>query len=201
LCDEAGEQLREAVKAGELESRGRGPALRIRRGSFDAWLGRRGSPRPGWADRYEVRPDAEQPRVDADRRTLALLREALTEPPLLGLLGDELPGPKQTLSGLIDLLQQGLAQSIASGWREVRAIELVVDDVASEFAGEDALKPFFRADLDWCKQRLCQISEHLRRSGVAVDLRESGATDIEETWLLVRRVEAQTQGGTRSASS
>jgi hypothetical protein len=160
------------VKAGELEGRGRGQALRIRRGSFDAWLGRTGSPRPGWADRYEVWPDVEQPRVDADRRTLALLREVLTETPLLRLLAPASVGEPPTLEGLADALQQSLSRSVVTGWQEVRAMELVVDDVAAEFGGEDALKPYFRGDLDASKRMLSQMARELSLLGSHVELPE-----------------------------
>ena len=71
LTAEAEREIRQAAKAGELESRGPGKALEVRAASFDAWAGRPLTLRPEWADGYEVLPDdrAIQGKLHATRWT------------------------------------------------------------------------------------------------------------------------------------
>jgi hypothetical protein len=134
--------LRDAVKAGELEGKGRGTTLRIRRGSYDDWMHQPGILRPEWADKYEVRPDSDERRTQADRRTLDILRDALSGASLLRLLGVEAATDQDcTLAVLVDRVGQGLAQGVGQTWQELRGVEIVVDEVAGEFeAGPDDLE-------------------------------------------------------------
>ncbi len=55
LVGGAAARLLAAASAGDLEAKGSGKALRIKRASFDAWLGRAVTPYPDWARGYDIR--------------------------------------------------------------------------------------------------------------------------------------------------
>ena len=69
--------------------------------------------------------------MEQDHRTLEHLRRALAGAPLAG--SDDGPG----LDQLVEALEARLGGLIPLRWRDVRAAEVVLDEVAREFEGED----------------------------------------------------------------
>jgi hypothetical protein len=82
LCKDAGHRLLVAALGGDLDSRGKAANLSIRRGSFEAWLGRQPKAHPEWAPAYEVVPDDRWAQAAADRKTLAHLKDAIERSPM-----------------------------------------------------------------------------------------------------------------------
>ncbi len=69
-------------------------------------------------------------------------------------------------------------------WRELRAAEIVVAEVAEEFDGEDPLDPEVRLMLDGCHAELLDVREQIERYTGAL------AQEEPEEELLVRLREA-----------
>ncbi len=131
LAHDAADRLLNAASAGDLEAKGSGKAMRIKRASFDAWLGRADTPDPEWAGGYDVRPDDESARVDGDRKSLAHLQLALEKPVT------DRSGGRTSLSTVIEGHIAALQAGIQMRWEDVRALEIVIDEIAAEFGGED----------------------------------------------------------------
>src|SRR5581483_8729343 len=130
-------------------------------------------PRCQWAAAYEVRADAEAPSVKQDHRTLEHLRRALAGAPLSG--GGDGPG----LGQLVEALEARLRGLIPLRWRDVRAAEVVLEEVAREFGGEDPLKPAARGALTEAKRALQEYAASLERDGYVLELPEPTAEDLD----------------------
>ena len=91
----------------------------------------------------------------------------------------------------IDWLLRSLVTAIKTGteqnWRELRAIDMAVEEVAEEFGGEDPLRADGRALLDEGKARCRQLHEDIRFFVEPFELPEPGEADVE----LVRRLIAR----------
>ena len=115
---DAEQVIRTAVEAGELEARGAGKKLAVRRASFDAWLGRPVTVYPTWASAYEVLPDDREVHVEADRNTLRHLRRTVEESPIPAEVLRPGPG-KSNLTVLIEAMEQHLERGLQMRWAEV----------------------------------------------------------------------------------
>jgi hypothetical protein len=173
LCREGADEVRAAVAAGEVEARGRGSSLRVRQGSLDAWLGRPLRPYPEWAGGYEVRPDSEADLVEQDRQTLGHLRRTTTD-----LTFAEVEGERFGLSTMIEGLEKRLRNVLPLRWRDARTAEVVLDQIAAEFGGEDPLKPATREALEAAKATLRGCADYFKRLGPEVELREPTEEDL-----------------------
>ena len=75
-----------------------------------------------------------------------------------------------------DEAMAALAESLKEGvpwcWQEVRAAEVVLEEVAQEFDGEDPLVPAVRRILDKTRQDLIDLKPLLRFVDVEVELPE-----------------------------
>ena len=54
-------------------------------------------------------------------------------------------------------------------WEEIRAIEVVVEEVAAELGGEDPLKPIFQERLERSKADLTYLNQFLEVQDAAVE--------------------------------
>lgn len=66
-------------------------------------------------------------------------------------------------SGLVRELLRAIRDGLDSDWRELRAIEIVLDEVAEEFAGEDPLRTDSRELLDGAKATCLRLYEDVSR--------------------------------------
>lgn len=160
LSDAAADEIREA--AGEMETKGKGASLRIKRSSYSRWLGQPVKPRPEWAAEYQVLPDEEWFPVAVNNRSLQHLRQALQTIPLDRIV--EAPA-ERGLGRLIDALATKQQRSLEMRWSELCALEVVLAEMSEHFNGEDVLRPVFRERIDWAKDtikrliRLCSVCD------------------------------------------
>lgn len=174
LCERAEADLRGAVKSGELVSKGGGKSLRIRRDSFEAWFQQPMEEYPDWAAYFRVVPDAELEKARSARRSLATLRNLLDSTPL-----EEHSPEAHTLAETIEVLEQSATTSLRVRWQEIRAAEILVGEVAANFAGEDPLKPFNRARLDEARKKLEWLSPQLHVYLKDLTLEEPSPEDVD----------------------
>ncbi len=139
-------QLRDLVREGEMEGRGRGKDLQVRVGSFCENSCLPVTVLPEWGCGYEAYADAEAVTVERGRWARARLRESIARTPV----------------GLVEGLSEALPGDLLGLWKELQALNVVLDEVAKEFDGEDVLKPKPRADLDRVKQDLLKAHTVVR---------------------------------------
>lgn len=180
LRGEAEARLRTAASTGAVDTKGRGAALRVRSGSLDAWLGRAPTVMPEWAGGYDVRPDDRAASVAADLTTLKNLRQSIDQAPF------QRRDAGISLSSTIAELEEAMMVSIAVRWLEILETEIVVDEVAGDFGGEDPLKPILRTALETSKQSLKHLHEALEAFGKVLVLPEVRPEGLEEMRLFVR---------------
>jgi hypothetical protein len=75
-------------------------------------------------------------------------------------------------------LKETLTDGIAQYWRQVRAVEAVVEEAREEFGGEDPCMPLIRSKLDEAKALLEEMHERLDELGVATELPEISDEDL-----------------------
>ncbi len=184
LRGEADAEIRRAAAAGELVSKGKGKDLRVRSGSFDTWLGREPVAYPTWAGGFEVRPD-DDPRVEADQRNLEHLQKALTQTPLARMVEGELPADEDSVSDLAELLEESMKRAVVQAWQELRAVEVVLDEAAAEFDGEDPLRPRLRQDLDQARETLQKLRAYLWHRDESYELAEPGEEELDAARRLI----------------
>jgi hypothetical protein len=85
---------------------------------------------------------------------------------------------EQQWSRIEVVLKESLADGIAENWRQVRAVEAVVEEAREEFGGEDPWVPFLRSKLDEAKTLLEEMHERLDELGVATELPELSDADL-----------------------
>jgi hypothetical protein len=88
----------------------------------------------------------------------------------------------------ISALRDSTADQVLSCWVQLRTVEIVLDEWASEFGGIDPLKPAFRDELNEAKQDLATLQEHLRWLQIDVALRDPRQAEIDEMtqWIKSR---------------
>jgi hypothetical protein len=85
---------------------------------------------------------------------------------------------EQRWSGIETVLKETLAEGIAENWRQVRAVEAVVEEAKEEFGGEDPCVPFIRSKLDEAKALLEEMHERLDELGIETELPEINDADL-----------------------
>ena len=166
-------ELSRLVSDGVLEAKGKGKALRISSRSFYGWLGREVPVLPEWGAGYDVRPDGEAERVAQERGRRASVRHRLEE-----ILTDDDKAPwwTQASKRLTEVIEAGLK----ANWPELRALEIVLDEVAEEFGGEDVLKPRLRQDLEETKQKALDLHTAVQDWAGPFELPEPDAEAVEQ---------------------
>ena len=185
ILAECEQQIREAVKAGELDARDAGKKLAVKRGAFDAWLGRPVTVYPEWAAAYEVLPDDRVAHVEADRQTLRHLRRAIEESPLPTDIIK--PNEGSNLDVLIAAMEHNLEKMLLSRWEELVAAEHVIDQIAAEFSGEDPLKPRSREGLLAAKRLAEKLAGELKAMGRPLELGEVDEAEVQALRAMVER--------------
>ncbi len=88
-------------------------------------------------------------------------------------------GMEQRWSRIEATLTETLVDGIAQYWRQVKAVEAVVEEARKEFGGEDPCVPFIRSKLDEAKAQLEEIHGRLQELGVATELPEISDEDLK----------------------
>ena len=188
------EELREHIKAGRLSARGRGRSIKVRAGDFEDFFGKTSGAAPEELLAYHVVPD-----VQADE----VARERSFQKGLQSLL--DWRSPEDGSGGLDKLegLDKGLAGTICAGivacWIELKAAEVVIEEISSEFGGVDPLKPRIREELVETLGALPRLRDYLSELHVEIDggLPEPTDEDIELTRELARRRAPEFRRSTR----
>jgi len=82
-------------------------------------------------------------------------------------------------------LRESLREAVPWCWQEVRAVEMVLEEVAAEF-GEDPLLPLVREVLDKTRQDLAELHVLLEFVDAEIDLPEPDQERVEflrQRWL------------------
>ena len=96
-------------------------------------------------------------------------------------------GGRGELQAMIDARAVEMATYVQFFWGEVRAIELVVEEVAAELGGEDPLKPLFREMLVYSKAGLTYLNQILEGVGGAVEFQEPDEASLTDLRARVER--------------
>ena len=76
-------------------------------------------------------------------------------------------------------LTETLVDGIPNYWRQVKAVEAVIEEARKEFGGEDPCVPFIRSKLDEAKAQLEEIHGRLQELAVATELPEISDEDLK----------------------
>jgi hypothetical protein len=111
----------------------------------------------------------------------------------LALMAEE-AGPKngrrESEARVMDLLPERLPQAVvsqaATTWKELRTIEIVTEEIAEEFAGEEPLRPVHADSLARSKGRLVALRELVGE----FEMSDPPAEDLEELRKGIRKWQA-----------
>jgi hypothetical protein len=112
------------------------------------------------------------------------LRSSWFQTALLWGLAEREPERAEELS---ERLRSQLAVNIALRWRELRALEAVLDEIAGELEGEDPLHPEARARLGETRQRLLALHETVAGYREACELRAPEPAEVAAVRELTRK--------------
>jgi hypothetical protein len=171
-------ELSRLVEDGVLDGRHSGRRLLINNGSFWDWLGEPVPLFPDWGKGYDVLPDDQMERVKSLKKERLHAQEAISRSPtspLLELLEEKLgrrvTDRQERWDEAMAALRQSLREGVPWCWQELRALEMVLDEVAEEF-GEDPLLPPVREVLDKTHKDLVDLHSSLPHVDAEVDLPE-----------------------------
>ena len=182
--------LSAAIKAGELKAQGKGRGLRIRYGDLCDWRGDTVPLIPEWGYEVEVLPDDEHEEVDRRRTHLASARRVLQRSPsFLASLGppdehlsEDAAGANRVALGLVTTLQEELPAL----WRDVRALELCIEEVRERLGGEDPPDEAVRNAIETAKVTIEELVEGLAGCDVPVELNEPEEAALDRLRELLK---------------
>ena len=192
LLAEKKRELTRLVEEGTLAGRRSGRRLLVNNGSFYDWLGEPVPVCPDWGNGYDVLPDDQAERVERLKKERLDAQEAISwspTSPLLELLEEKLgrrvTDRQERWDEAMAALRQSLREGILWCWQELRAVEIVLDEVAEEL-GEDPLLPPVRQVLNKTHQDLVELHPLLSFVDVEVELPEPDEERVEflrQRWL------------------
>jgi hypothetical protein len=161
-----GEKEREIarlVDQGVLVGNRKGRRLYVNTGSFYDWLGKPVPVLPDLGWEFQVFPDKQADEVRRLQEARRHTQEECRLAPLSLVL--DLPRRKARRPGkashkgeeIAEAVGTRLREGIQLRWRELRSIELVLEEVAGEFDGEAPTRPWEREALDDGKKRLQEL--------------------------------------------
>jgi len=185
VLDEKERDLRKLVEDGSLPGRGRGKSLKIQMGAFDDRMGRETGACPEDYLSYRVVPDSAAEEAERERWRLRRLNAVLDWKPFYAS-EEELAKPSR-LGMWREMLDPTTARCLASCWGQLRAAEIVLDEVAAEFNSIDPLRAETRQELVETKQKLLETKEQLAYLEIEVELPEPDDELLETLREVVRR--------------
>ena len=197
LGKEKERELATLVGKGTLQGKGKGNRLQVNVGSFFGWLGEEPKAWPEWGLAYDVVPDDQADLVDSRRQMRQRARDSLEAGPGLPVLylenwPEELKvvaeeRDQRDLDDLAKVHKELIREGIEEQWRQLEAMRIVVEDVASEFDGEDPAVPDVRHLLDHTTERLVDLHKDAQTYVEPFELGEPGEGDIASMREQVER--------------
>jgi hypothetical protein len=89
---------------------------------------------------------------------------------------------------MMDGLVEKMMNIIALRSLEIRGLEVILDEVAGEFGGEDPLKPSPREGLETAKANIMQVHRQLAAAHQVLELPEPTAEALQEMRQFVYQV-------------
>jgi hypothetical protein len=140
----------------------------INNGSFFDWLGEPVPLWPEWGKGYDVFPDDQADDVESLKNARLRAQEAIAASPaspiqeaLEEAVGRSVTERQERWDEAMAALRDQLREGVPWCWQELRAVETVLDEVAQEFDGEDALVPPVREVLDKTREDLVGLQHPL----------------------------------------
>ena len=130
-----------------------------------------------YIDRY-TKPDGERAQVE-------LLRMKSEEPWRSFHVRSE--GEEPLWSRLAEALQERMKAELPCHWQQLRAVEMVLDEVTEEFGVEDVLRPVQRQEIAAAKEKALAVQGTLQKWTGAFELPEPDPEALEETRRLIKR--------------
>ena len=190
-------ELATLVGKGTLQGKGKGRRLQVNVGSFYDWLGEEPKLWPDWGLAYEVLPDDQADLIESRRQMRQRARDSFQGGPGLPLLYLEAwpdalkflseAGEKQGLDDLVELHKEQMRKGIEEQWRQLQAMQVVVNEVAADFDGEDPSVPDVRHMLDHATERLADLHKDAQTYVEPFELPEPGEETVAEVRKLVER--------------
>jgi len=180
-------EIQALVQSGVFVGKQRGKRLLVGVGSFYDWLRAPVPLHPHWGRAHEVFPDDEAEEVERLKQARRKIAERLARAPYLDAfsLPDRRSKGKAKLDGMAevaDALETRLRSDLVQRWKELRATEIVLEEVREEFDGEDPAVPQMRQGLAECKLKVQELRDGTERFGERIELPEP-----EESLLNVVR--------------
>jgi len=192
LLAEKKRELTLLVQEGVLASRRRGRGLLINNGSFYDWLDDPVPVCPDWGIGYDVLPDDQAGQVESLKKARLHAQEAIAASPASPILefleeklGRRVTERQERWDEAMAALRESLREAVPWCWQEVRAVEMVLEEVAEEF-GEDPLLPPVRQVLDKTRQELVELRLLLAFVDAEAELPEPDeerVTFLRQRWL------------------
>jgi hypothetical protein len=161
-------ELARLVQEGALAAKRKGRGLLINSGSFYDWLGQPVPLCPEWGKGYDVFPDDQAGEVASMKKARLRAQEAIAASPASPILerleeavGRTVTERQERWDEATAALREQLREGVPWCWREVRAVETVLHEVAAEFDGEDPLLPTVREILDKTREDLAGLQHPL----------------------------------------
>jgi hypothetical protein len=165
----------------------------VQAGSFYDWLGKPVPVLPEWGWEFEVLADEQAEEVrrlqEARRRT----QEECQRAPLSLVL--DWPHRKTRRPGKASPKGEEIAEAVGARlrdgiklrWRELRSIQLVLEEVAGEFDGEAPTRPWEREALDDAKKRLEELHRAVQGQVGPFKLPGPDEREMEQIRECIRR--------------
>jgi len=167
--------------------------LYVNTGSFYDWLGQPVPLFPDWGWQFQVFPDRQADEVRRLQEARRQTQEECQRAPLSLVL--DLPGRKarRPRTGshrgeeIAEAVGAALREGIQLRWRELRSIELVLEEVAGEFDGEAPTRPWEREALDNGKKRLEELHRAAQTYVGPFKLPGPDEEEMEQVREVIRR--------------
>jgi len=187
------QELARLVDERVLADTRKGRRLYVNAGSFYDWLGEPVPVFPDWGFEFQVLPDKRADEVRRLRQAREVAREALTHVPLS--LGVDLVGrkfghsPKHSTRAneIAEAVGTTLREGIQMRWRELLEVELVLEEIAPEFDGEDPARPRERQALAEGKEKLRELHQQVQEYVGPFDLPGPDEEEMEQMREAIRR--------------
>lgn len=187
VCREKAQELARLVEEGALLGTRKGRRLYVNAGSFYDWLGEPAPVFPDWGFEFDILPDRKAREVRRLRQARQRAREAVQSAPVgldLDLVRRKPRVPSKGPPGaneVAEALATDLREGIALRWRELLATEQILDEIGTEFDGEDPARPQERRAITEGKEQLKELHEEVQGY---VGPFELAGPDEEELGLL-----------------